>query len=299
VKGKDIYRFPITDEEIYRTHPAFAEKRKAEALHRLQKPHLIRAVWIQLGVFAIVLLLWKIPILNPVKLLVVLLHELSHVFMAYLSGGRVFGIAIDPGGAGVTLGVGGNEILILAAGYIGSFLIGWLLYALSAIWRPDEVLGILLVFACLTLGFDWLNEFTAFFGFGTIFLIFLALTLLTDEMRKFTIQVVATTCYLYPLIDVGGELFQKKSEGFLIGGAPIGSDVMRLAGLTGIPAFIITFVWVTSGLVLAIYLILWSAQKDAETKIKRSFFRPGRISRFEHPLYDPGDPSTIPEYTIR
>lgn len=299
MKDKGIYNFPITDDEIYRTHPAFAEKRKADVMHRLQKPHLIRAVWIQLGVFAIVLLLWKIPILNPVKLLVVLFHELSHVAMAYLTGGKVFGIAIDPGGAGVTLGVGGNEILIVAAGYIGSFLIGWLLYTLSAIWKPDEVLGVLLVFTCLSLAFDWLNEFTAFFGFGTIFLIFLALTLLTDEVRKFIIRMVATTCYLYPLIDVTGELFQKKSEGFLIGGAPVGSDISRLAGLTGIPASIITFVWVASGLGLAIYLILWSARKDAETKVKRSLFRPRKRNRFEHPLYNPNDPSTIPEYTIR
>jgi hypothetical protein len=299
VKYRGIYNFPLTDEEIYRKHPAFEEKRKADALHRMQKPHIVKAVWMQLGVFVLVLLLWKLPILNPVKLLVVLFHELSHVAMAYLTGGKVFGIAIDPGGAGVTLGIGGNELLILAAGYIGSFLIGWLLYTLSAIWKPDEVWGILLVFACLTLAFDWLNEFTAFFGFGTIFLIFLTLTLLPDELRKFSIQLVATTCYLYPLIDVAGEMFQKKIDGFRVGGAPVGSDVTRLAALTGIPASIITFLWVASGLSLAIYLILWSARKDAETKVKHSLFRPRKKTRFEHPLYDPTDPSTTPEYTIR
>ena len=287
------------EELLYKTHPAFEEDRKRDALRRLEEPFSKRSVAIQLVVFGLVFLLWKLPLLNPVKLLVVLFHELSHVLVAYLTGGQVFGIAIDPGGAGITLGLGGNQILILAAGYAGSLAIVWLLYTLSAVWRADEVWGVLFLLCCLSLVFHWLNEFTAFFGYGTLFLMFLGFAVLPDETRKFLLRLVATTCCLYPVIDIAGEVFQKRAEGFKIGGAPVGSDIMRLAALTNIPAVLLTFFWVMAGLVIAVYLIHWSARKDAEVEVKRSLFRPRKRMRFEHPIYDPCDSSTIQEYIIR
>jgi len=287
------------EEILYKTHPAFAEDRKREALGRLQKPFLKRSVALQLGVFGLVFLVWKLPLLNPVKLLVVLFHELSHVLVAYLTGGQVFGIAIDPGGAGVTLGIGGNQILILAAGYAGSLVIGWLLYTLSAVWKADEVWAVLFLLCCLSLVFNWLNEFTVFFGYGTLFLIFLGFAVLPDETRKFLLRLVATTCCLYPVIDIAGELFQRSAEGFKIGGAPVGSDIIRLAALTDIPAILLTFFWSLTGFGMAVYLIQWSARKDAELEVKRSLFRPRKRMKFEHPIYDACDSSTIQEYTIR
>jgi len=289
----------IREDVLYKTHPAFSEERRRDALRHKQKPYLRKSVLIQMGVFVMVLLLWKIPILNPVKLLVVLFHEMSHVLMAYVTGGEVFGVAIDPGGAGITLGIGGNQILILAAGYLGSLLIGWVLYALSAVWKPDEVWGTLLVLCCGSLVFGWLNEFTAFFGYGTLFLMLIGFAVLPDNARKFLLRVVATTCCLYPLIDVAGEVIRKKAAGFLIGGAPVGSDVTRLAALTGVPPFVIALFLIAVGLGMAIHLIQWSALKDAEILVKYSLFRPRMRMRFEHPLYDPCDSSTIQEYTIR
>jgi len=296
VKGKNKN---YNDDPVYRTHPAFKEERKQDALQRIKQPFQRRSLYIQLGLFAVVLIFWKIPIINPVKLMVVLFHELSHVFIAYLTGGVVFGIAIDPGGAGVTLGVGGDQFLILAGGYIGSLLIGILLYILSAIWEPDDVWGVLCGLSCVSMFFGWLNDFTASFGYGAITLMFLSLFILRGETKKFFLRLFATTCCLYPLIDVLGEIYQISPQGFVVGGRVAGSDVSQIAEMMHISKNFIAFLWIMIGLYMVLYLIQWASRKDADIKVKYTFFRKKSKNSFEFPLYNPNDPTKIPEYTIR
>jgi hypothetical protein len=286
------------EDEVYLTHPAFKEDRKRDLLRRLAAPFWRQSVYAQLAMFLVMLAIWPLPIVNPVKLLVVLFHELSHILMAYLTGGVVFGMAIDPGGAGVTLGMGGNEVLIVAAGYIGSLAFGILLYYLCAVWEPREVWAVLFLICCLSIVFRWLNIFTALFGVGAILIMGVGFFILADFVKKFLLRCVATTCCLYPIIDVGGEALEKTPTGFLLNGAVIGSDVSRLARLTDIGAVYIGAFWIVIGLVVCINLVSWSAERDARQKVKLALFRKKHKPR-EYWKYNPDDPSTIPHYTIR
>ena len=74
------------------------------------------------------LLLWDSQIIYPVKIFVVLLHEISHAIAAIVSGGSVEKIFLDVHLAGSTITKGGNQILIALSGYIGSLIIGSLIF---------------------------------------------------------------------------------------------------------------------------------------------------------------------------
>ncbi|MBN1868091.1 M50 family metallopeptidase [Candidatus Sumerlaeota bacterium] len=292
-----------------RDHPALVLDRKAELDAHLERqfrvPFHKRSVATQLTVFVVVLIVWQIPVVNPIKLLVVLFHEMSHVAVAYLTGGRVFGIAIDPGGAGVTLGIGGNETLIVLAGYLGSLTLGCALYGLIALRRPAEVWACLTAVSCASLTLGWLNDFTAAFGIGTVALLVAGILFFKDNVKKFLLTVTATTSCLYPIIDLAGEYIRSENTGFIVHGRAASSDISQLAQLTGISAGLLATVFCLTGMLIVVYLIDLTARLDAEMQTRRQtrFFPvtgpPRRRKVFTDELYDPGDPSSGREYVLR
>lgn len=253
----------------------------------------------QLGIFAVLVLLWGVPLVNPFKLLVVLFHEFSHLIAAYATGGVPFGIAIQPAGAGVTLGLGGNEVIVAMAGYVGSFAVGVALYWLSAKWEATDVwMGLFLV-SCLSLAFGWLNDFTAMFGYGTLFIMGAGNFLFSPRGKLFFLRVVAATSCLYPVIDVFSTTLMFSDEsGMTVNGAAVLSDVEQLEVLTGMNPVVIATVWIIISASACVSLIWWSAEKDAEQQVKRRFFRP-RPPRLLDPIYDPHDASSVREYWIK
>ncbi|KAI9019668.1 peptidase M50B-like-domain-containing protein [Hyaloraphidium curvatum] len=76
------------------------------------------------GFFVAILILWPIPYLNlvlyPFKLVTISFHEFGHASAAWLTGGRVTGITVEPNLGGKTEYRGGVQAIILPAGYIGS-----------------------------------------------------------------------------------------------------------------------------------------------------------------------------------
>lgn len=60
---------------------------RRERLIRHWEREWTRMLYYQLAAYGIVLLLWLVPIPNPVKLLAVTFHELSHGIVALLTGG--------------------------------------------------------------------------------------------------------------------------------------------------------------------------------------------------------------------
>ena len=288
---------PVED-EVYRTHPVFRQDRRADWFRNACEPFRKRSFYVQLATFVVVLVLWKLPIINPVKLLVVLFHEMSHVVAAYATGGVVFGIAVDPGGAGVTLGIGGRKVWILLAGYVGSLCVGAALYALTATRKPGDVWLLLCCLCGVSLLFGWLNSFTAIFGYGALILMVVGGLVLGEGLKRFFLRMVATSSCLYPIIDVAGEVMQRSVDGFKVRDVVVGSDAAEVARLTGLSEVVMVVFWVLAGLGAVGFLISWSARKEASIEVKRGIF-PRRRPKLGHRVYDPTDPLSIPEYTIR
>jgi len=85
---------------------------------------LLRSHWQLLAITAAVFALWHTPVVVPIKILVVFLHEMSHAAAAWLTGGSVEQISVSPRQGGFAITRGGNRFAILSAGYLGSLLMG-------------------------------------------------------------------------------------------------------------------------------------------------------------------------------
>lgn len=71
-------------------------------------------------------------LLYPVTLLVTFLHELGHALGALLTGGSVEGMQINPDGSGYTITRGGSQGVTLIGGYLGSAVLGNVLFRIGA-----------------------------------------------------------------------------------------------------------------------------------------------------------------------
>ena len=67
-------------------------------------------------------------ILYPIHLLVTFLHELGHALGALITGGSVLALQVNEDGSGWTKTAGGNLGIILMGGYLGSALLGNILF---------------------------------------------------------------------------------------------------------------------------------------------------------------------------
>ncbi len=71
-------------------------------------------------------------ILYPIHLLVTFLHELGHALGALITGGDVLALQVNDDGSGWTKTQGGNLGIILMGGYLGSALLGNILFYIGA-----------------------------------------------------------------------------------------------------------------------------------------------------------------------
>lgn len=282
-------------------HPAFEdERRRGKALdeqEKLEQPIRRDALAAQAGLFMLVILLWPLPIVNPIKLLVVLIHEISHVLAAYATGGVVFGIVIDPGGAGATLGIDGSPLAIALAGYTGSLMIGILLYVLVARWEPFEVWVVVVALCGLSLAFGWLDKFAMVFGVGAMILLLFGLVF-GARIKLFLLRWTATTCCLYPIIDVLGEIWKRGDLGLKVNGKEVGSDVVEIAKLLNVPAWAVGGVWIALGIVAVVTMALWSANYEARREVRLSLKRKFQPKDYAQALYY-GDKFNPPRYEIK
>jgi hypothetical protein len=173
-------------------------------------------------------LLWTTWLVFPLKIFVVLLHEISHGFAAIITGGTVERIVLHANEGGATYTLGGNTFLILSAGYLGSLLWGLLLIELAGA-RPRlarSALGILagavLIVAALFVRNAFGFIFTALFG-ATLFF---AARRLSPRGVAVVLLVLGLTSAFYALLDIRSDILVRPN---------VASDARMLANLTGVP----------------------------------------------------------------
>lgn len=194
----------------------------------------------------VVWLLWWSPVIYPLKLFVVLLHETSHALMALATGGRVDRIVITADQGGICYCPGGNAFLTLSAGYLGSLLWGALILTLARAVRPAPrntstaigvaVLGLTALFVR--------NAFGVLFGalFGA------ALVALRGAGRTVHVLVLTalglTSC-LYALLDIKSDVLDRPH---------LPSDAYMLAQMTGVPTVVWGVLWIAIGAAVSWWL---------------------------------------------
>jgi hypothetical protein len=191
--------------------------------------------------------LWYTPVVYPLKIFVVLLHEVSHAVALVLTGGQVESITLNPMQGGVTYGRGGIPFVTLSAGYLGSLGFGALL-VMGAQSRLVSSRFLLALVGGLVLALTLLFIRNGFgFGFGLLFgsaLVFGARQLPLVWNRGILI-VLGITSVLYAILDIKSDILDRPH---------LQSDAAMLAELTGVPTLVWGVVWITIAVVAATLL---------------------------------------------
>ncbi len=213
--------------------------------------------WLELGILFllsfIVILLWESKIVYPIKMLVIILHEISHAIVAIIAGFKIQSIEVTNNLGGETLITGQNNFFVAFAGYFGSIVFG-VLFFISAYNRQ------LIKIYSLTLGTIILlftanifkGEFTIFFGiiFSLLLLIlpFIKYEIVTEYIYKF----IGLTSILYTLVDVKEDLLTLSLRQ---------TDAQLLSDITGIAPILWGFFYVLLSLVALIFVFRYAFRK--------------------------------------
>jgi hypothetical protein len=191
----------------------------------------------------------------PLKIFVVLLHEISHAIASVATGGGIEKITLDPRQGGACYCFGGNAFITLSAGYLGSLLWGGAMFSAA---RSDKVKT------------SWVNGFigamvvasTVFFvrgGFGMIFGIAFGLTMIFvskqmgSAVNRGLLLTLGLTSALYAILDIKSDVLDRPN---------IRSDAAMLSEITGVSTTIWGLIWISIAIAVSVWLMR-RAYKDA------------------------------------
>ncbi len=194
--------------------------------------------------FAAVWFLWDTPVIYPLKIFVVMLHEISHGIASVSTGGTIERIILDPAQGGACYCGGGNAFLTLSAGYLGSLIWGvFILAAVSARRIPNHlivlIVGILVV---VLTGLYVRNGFGLLFGlaFGSTMIV--AGRKLGAGASRVVLTALGLTSCLYAILDIKSDVLDRPH---------LESDAAMLADLTGISTTTWGGIWIAVAVIVS------------------------------------------------
>ena len=174
---------------------------------------LLRGHWQLIVITAVVFALWQTPVITPLKILIVFLHEISHGVAAWLTGGEVVSISVSPRQGGLTTTRGGNLFVIFSAGYVGSLLIGVLVFLIALKSKADRGLMAVLGAATLLISAFYIREWFALgFSVGLGILMLASARYLPHSINDLALRVIGLTSMIYVPFDIFSDTIARSGE---------------------------------------------------------------------------------------
>jgi hypothetical protein len=206
---------------------------------------ILRSHWQLLALTALVFALWSTPVVVPLKILIVFLHELAHALMTLLTGGAVEEISISAQQGGHVISRGGSRFLILTAGYLGSLVIGVGLLLAALRTKADRVVVAVFGVIMLAVALLYMRDL---FALGFTFLTGIALLAMSrylpNDINDMTLRIIGLSSLIYVPYDIFDDTIRRSG---------LRSDAYMLADEFGGP----TILWGGLWLVLSAVVILW------------------------------------------
>jgi len=196
------------------------------------------------------IILWNSIIIYPVKLFVVLLHEISHGIVAVVSGGKIISIQISENLGGQCVTSGGVPFIVASAGYLGSLVFGSAIFISSydkkySSWITTIIAIILIFFSA--------NYIAGSVGI-IISLLYAAVLYLSPRyfnktVHMYLMKTLGLISSLYVLVDIKEDLLTLEYRE---------SDSNILESITGINAAVWGLLWFITSAVIIYFLLRYS-----------------------------------------
>jgi hypothetical protein len=209
----------------------------------------LHSLVLQCALIGLAFYLWSSPVVQPVKVMAVLFHEMSHGLVALMTGGEVLSITVtaDEGGACETRG--GHEILIVSAGYLGSMFFGGLLLYLSKFRACVPVVYTLLTLTLAGAIFTVLHDpYSRTFATALAASFILVGLLAPVLLGSLFLRVLGTVSCLYSMLDIYGDILEDRP------GSEADHDAAAFSAMTGIPVTAVGFLW----LAVSVAFFFWT-----------------------------------------
>lgn len=197
--------------------------------------------------------IWNTPIVYPVKLFVVFLHEVSHGIAAILTGGTIEKIVIDKEVGGQAITIGGSRFVILSSGYLGSLIFGGTILVLSSKQKYAKYLSLCIAVLMLVITIGFVRNL---FGliFGLLFVASLLFTYfkLSANINRILLRSLGFASCIYVFLDIREDIFTLRYTR---------SDAVALAELTWIPSYIWGALWMIISFCCVVFFLALSSKK--------------------------------------
>ncbi|MCJ7627079.1 MAG: M50 family metallopeptidase [Longimicrobiales bacterium] len=204
--------------------------------------------------FVILWALWDTVIIYPVKVFVVLLHEVSHALAAMATGGSVERIVLNANQGGAAYTVGGIPFVTLSAGYLGSLLWGviFVMLGFSRWLRPRWIIAGVGVFVLFTTASVVRSPFGLLFGLAFGAALLASSRYFSQRLNRILLLGLGLTSTLYAILDIKSDILARPE---------LRSDAAMLAEMTGIHTVIWGFLWIAIALLVSAWLLRWVARR--------------------------------------
>jgi len=207
------------------------------------------------GLIALIFFLWDTQVLLPLKILVVFFHESSHALATILTGGSVEEMVVVAEQGGHVISRGGNRVIVLTAGYLGSLMWGLSIFMTAVGTQWDRWLMGLLggILGLITLLFVS-NTFAFVFGIGIASLMIASAKWLSTNINDIFLRIIGLTSMLYVPLDIYSDTIQRSN---------LRSDARMLAEVLGGSTLMWGILWLFISLALIAYGFRWSLSLEA------------------------------------
>ena len=207
----------------------------------------LKGHWQLFALIAVVFGLWNTPVVLPLKILVVFLHELSHGLAAVLTGGQIEEISLSPQQGGHAITRGGSRFVILSAGYLGSLGLGVFLLLIALRTRADRLaMGlcglVLLATAALYMRALFPLAFSVLFGGAML----ASARYLSVQVNDMALRVIGLTSVIYVPYDIFDDTIARSG---------LRSDAYMLANEFGGPTMLWGGIWLALSLLVIVFCL--------------------------------------------
>ena len=198
--------------------------------------------------FVALWLLWDTVAIYPLKIFVVMLHEISHGIASIATGGTIERIVLDPYQGGACYCGGGNAFITLSAGYLGSLVWGVVLLAATGVRRiPNRTLltvvgGLVVLLTALYVR----NGFGLLFGLGFGTTLALAGRKLGASVSRVVLTALGLTSCLYAILDIKSDVLDRPE---------LQSDAAMLAEMTPLSTTAWGALWIGVAVVVSVFAL--------------------------------------------
>lgn len=213
---------------------------------------------LEYGILSIILLasffFWNSFLVLPIKLFVVLTHEISHGLAAIVTGGKLHSILITTSLGGESKTIEGNKFIIASAGYLGSLFFGILLFISGNKEKLRKIISITLAMVLILFAANYLEGNVgkvASVLFASLFIV--APLYFSATLNSYLFKLLGLISMLYVVIDIKEDIL---TNGYRL------SDAQVIASLTSVSAIVWGILWLAISVGTIFLLIRWSIKND-------------------------------------